>query len=105
MNDSEHIQHESMSLFELRQDCLPQTYGLGLKELWEIPKDKHASGLIWHSVGWPLRADTYGGSWLNDDAEQILKGEDGQQAAAPPNYIGGIQLLLRACRTEQNDVR
>jgi electron-transferring-flavoprotein dehydrogenase len=50
--------------FALRAEALPQTYALGIKELWEIPPDRHRPGLIWHSVGWPLRRDTYGGSWL-----------------------------------------
>ena len=50
--------------FNLRDGAAPQTFGLGIKELWEIPKEKHQPGLIWHSVGWPLNTDTYGGSWL-----------------------------------------
>jgi len=58
--------------FGLQRDCSPQTYGLGLKELWEIPKDKHVPGLIWHSVGWPLSADTYGGSWLYMLGENLV---------------------------------
>ncbi|MCS6921612.1 MAG: electron transfer flavoprotein-ubiquinone oxidoreductase [Elioraea sp.] len=51
-------------LFGLREGVEPQTYGLGIKELWEIPQEKHVPGRIWHSVGWPLKPDTYGGSWL-----------------------------------------
>ena len=54
-------------LFEtygLREGAAPQTYALGIKELWEIPKENHKPGLVWHSVGWPLPSDTYGGSWL-----------------------------------------
>ncbi|WP_439596325.1 4Fe-4S dicluster domain-containing protein [Falsiroseomonas sp.] len=50
--------------FRLRDGVAPQTYALGMKELWEIPKDKHTPGLVWHSTGWPLSSDTYGGSWL-----------------------------------------
>ncbi len=50
--------------FNLREGVAPQTYALGMKELWEIPKDKHKPGLVWHSTGWPLSSDTYGGSWL-----------------------------------------
>ncbi|MBY0337689.1 MAG: electron transfer flavoprotein-ubiquinone oxidoreductase [Acetobacteraceae bacterium] len=54
-----------MERFNLREGAAPQTYGLGIKELWEIPKENHKPGLIWHSVGWPLPKDTtYGGSWL-----------------------------------------
>jgi electron-transferring-flavoprotein dehydrogenase len=48
----------------------PQTYGLGFKELWQLPPGRTEPGLIQHSVGWPLDANTYGGSFLyhlNDD--------------------------------------
>jgi electron-transferring-flavoprotein dehydrogenase len=50
--------------FHLRDGCDPPTYGLGIKELWEIPAERHRPGLIEHSVGWPLDSGTYGGSWL-----------------------------------------
>ncbi|MBW7851528.1 MAG: electron transfer flavoprotein-ubiquinone oxidoreductase [Rhodospirillales bacterium] len=50
--------------FALRRDCDPQTYGIGIKELWEIDPAKHQPGLIIHTVGWPLSSDTYGGSFL-----------------------------------------
>ncbi|MBX3668818.1 MAG: electron transfer flavoprotein-ubiquinone oxidoreductase [Rhodocyclaceae bacterium] len=50
--------------FDLRKDAGPQTYGIGIKELWEIDPDKHQNGLIVHTVGWPLATDTYGGSFL-----------------------------------------
>jgi electron-transferring-flavoprotein dehydrogenase len=50
--------------FALRDGVDPQTYGLGVKELWEIDPSKHRPGLIIHTTGWPLDARTYGGSWL-----------------------------------------
>jgi len=50
--------------FDLRRDCDPQTYGLGIKELWEVDPAKHKPGTILHTVGWPLDAKTYGGSFL-----------------------------------------
>jgi len=50
--------------FNLRQNCDPQTYGIGIKELWEIPKEKHDPGLIVHTAGWPMDSQTYGGSWM-----------------------------------------
>ena len=58
--------------FNLRAEAAPQTYGLGVKELWEIPKDKHKPGFIWHSVGWPLASDTYGGAWLYMFGENLV---------------------------------
>jgi electron-transferring-flavoprotein dehydrogenase len=50
--------------YDLRADCDPQTYGLGIKELWEIPAELHHSGLVIHTIGWPLDNATYGGSFI-----------------------------------------
>ncbi|MBV9859923.1 MAG: electron transfer flavoprotein-ubiquinone oxidoreductase [Alphaproteobacteria bacterium] len=50
--------------FRLRDGRDPQTYGLGVKELWEIPAERHRPGLVVHTVGWPLDRATYGGSFL-----------------------------------------
>jgi electron-transferring-flavoprotein dehydrogenase len=50
--------------YGLREGADPQTYGIGIKELWEIPPEKHRPGLIEHTIGWPLDSHTYGGSWL-----------------------------------------
>jgi electron-transferring-flavoprotein dehydrogenase len=44
--------------------CSPQTYGLGFKELWQLPPGRAEPGLIQHSVGWPVDRHTYGGSFL-----------------------------------------
>ncbi len=53
-----------MQRFNLREGRDPQTYGLGIKELWEIPQENHKKGLVIHSFGWPMDSKTYGGSWL-----------------------------------------
>ena len=50
--------------YDLRRDSEPQTYGLGVKEVWEIQPEKFRSGEIVHSMGYPLPSDTYGGSWM-----------------------------------------
>ncbi|KAJ3417178.1 hypothetical protein HDV05_006384 [Chytridiales sp. JEL 0842] len=50
--------------YDLRKDCQPQTYGLGLKEVWEIDPEKHDQGLVCHSVGWPMDMHTYGGAFM-----------------------------------------
>jgi electron-transferring-flavoprotein dehydrogenase len=50
--------------YDLRKDKDPQTYGLGIKELWEIPADRHKEGLVVHTIGWPMNSKTYGGSWM-----------------------------------------
>ena len=48
----------------LREGVDPQTYGIGIKELWEVQPSRHQPGLVIHTVGWPLASDTYGGSFL-----------------------------------------
>ncbi len=53
-----------ISHYDLAADCSPQTYGLGLKELWQLPAGRTNPGFIQHSVGWPLDTRTYGGSFL-----------------------------------------
>jgi len=50
--------------FHLRDGVEPQTFGIGIKELWEVDPAKHHPGLVVHSVGWPLDRHTYGGSFL-----------------------------------------
>jgi len=50
--------------YDLRKDSEPQTYGLGLKEVWEIDPEKFESGLCVHSMGYPLPKDVYGGGWM-----------------------------------------
>jgi electron-transferring-flavoprotein dehydrogenase len=42
----------------------PQTYGIGIKELWEIKPEQFRKGLTMHTIGWPMKPDTYGGSFL-----------------------------------------
>jgi electron-transferring-flavoprotein dehydrogenase len=58
--------------FDLRQTCDPQTYGIGIKELWEIPAANHRPGLVVHSIGWPVDNATYGGSWLYHWGENFV---------------------------------
>jgi electron-transferring-flavoprotein dehydrogenase len=50
--------------FNLREGVDPQTFGIGIKELWEVEPGKHKPGLVLHTVGWPLDRKTYGGSFL-----------------------------------------
>ncbi len=53
-----------MKQFNLRAKSDPQTYGIGIKELWEIAPEKHKLGSITHTVGWPMKSDTYGGAFM-----------------------------------------
>ncbi|MDO8960351.1 MAG: electron transfer flavoprotein-ubiquinone oxidoreductase, partial [Rhodocyclaceae bacterium] len=49
--------------FNLRAGAAPQVYGIGIKELWQVPAAQHDNGLVVHSAGWPLTNDTYGGGF------------------------------------------
>ena len=53
-----------LSRYDLKEGVQDQTYAIGIKELWEIPAENHQPGLIEHTIGWPLKSDTYGGSFL-----------------------------------------
>ncbi|MFZ4527970.1 MAG: electron transfer flavoprotein-ubiquinone oxidoreductase [Undibacterium curvum] len=59
-----HLGKQLISKFDLNKGKDPQTYGIGIKELWEIDPAKHQPGLVIHSAGWPLDSSTYGGSFL-----------------------------------------
>jgi electron-transferring-flavoprotein dehydrogenase len=53
----------------------PQTYGIGIKELWEVKPEVHKAGLVIHTAGWPLASDVYGGSFLyHQENNQISVG-------------------------------
>ena len=63
---------QAIARFGLGADAQPQTYALGVKELWEIPAENHRPGLIEHSIGWPLDRATYGGSFLYHFGERLV---------------------------------
>ena len=50
--------------FGLRGDASPQTYALGVKEVWEVAPDRHKKGQVVHTIGWPLDSGTYGGGFI-----------------------------------------
>lgn len=54
-----HLAKQLYKEFDLRADCQPQTYGLGMKELWEIDPSKHQPGLVVHTIGWPFVSMLY----------------------------------------------
>lgn len=58
--------------FELRRESEPQTYGLGLKEVWEVQPEKFKKGEISHSMGYPLPRDVYGGGWMYHYGENLV---------------------------------
>jgi electron-transferring-flavoprotein dehydrogenase len=58
--------------FSLDAESGPQKYGIGLKELWEVPKVKHKPGFVQHTMGWPLGDSTGGGSFLYHFGENLV---------------------------------
>ncbi|WP_426323789.1 electron transfer flavoprotein-ubiquinone oxidoreductase [Pseudoduganella sp. R-43] len=59
-----HLGKQLMAKYDLNKGKDPQSYGIGIKELWEIDPAKHKPGLVIHTTGWPLDTKTYGGSFL-----------------------------------------
>ena len=90
-----------MERFELRNGVEPQTYGIGIKELWEVDPAKHQPGLVVHTAGWPLDSETYGGSFLyhlenNQVAVGFVVGLD---------YTESLSLALRRVPALQDCIR
>ena len=59
-----HLTKTLFERFDLREGKDPQTFAIGIKELWDIAPEKSTPGKVWHSVGWPVKSDVYGGSFL-----------------------------------------
>lgn len=59
-----HLGREIMDRFQLMQGKEPASFSLGIKELWEVPKELAKPGLVVHTVGWPLDTQTFGGGFL-----------------------------------------
>jgi electron-transferring-flavoprotein dehydrogenase len=59
-----HLGKELIHQYQLDRSADPQSYGLGIKELWEVSPQNHQPGLVIHTAGWPLDSKTYGGSFL-----------------------------------------
>ena len=58
------LSKELLGIYGLEESCEPQTYGIGLKELWRVDPSKHVPGRVEHSFGWPVDKNTWGGSFL-----------------------------------------
>jgi electron-transferring-flavoprotein dehydrogenase len=59
-----HLGKQLIARFRLDEGKDPQSYGIGIKELWEVDPARHEPGLVIHTTGWPLDTKTYGGSFL-----------------------------------------
>jgi len=65
-----HLGKQLIKRFDLDKDSDPQHYGLGIKEIWEIPADQHQEGLVVHGLGWPLQESSSGGGAFLYHAEK-----------------------------------
>ena len=63
-----HLTKELTRIFNLREGRGPQVYGIGIKELWDVPPEKHTPGKVVHTQGWPLQHGSNGGSWMYHQA-------------------------------------
>ena len=59
-----HLGKQLIGHFKLDEGRDPQTYGLGVKEVWEIDPQRHDPGFVLHTAGWPMENDTYGGAFM-----------------------------------------
>lgn len=63
------LSEEVMAKFQLRKDCDPQTYGLGIKEIWTVPEKQCYPGYVQHTLGWPIQdMHTWGGTFMYHQA-------------------------------------
>ena len=61
-----------LARFKLDENSQPQKFGIGLKELWEVPPEQHKRGMVMHTMGWPLKNDTGGGSFMYHFGENLV---------------------------------
>ena len=59
-----HLGKQLIAKYKLDEGRDPQTYGIGIKEVWELDPSRHTPGFVMHSAGWPLENDTYGGAFM-----------------------------------------
>ncbi|MDD3674876.1 electron transfer flavoprotein-ubiquinone oxidoreductase [Thauera propionica] len=59
-----HLGKQLEAQYKLRDGADPQTYGIGIKELWEVKPENHRPGLVVHTAGWPMDNATYGGGFV-----------------------------------------
>jgi electron-transferring-flavoprotein dehydrogenase len=59
-----HLGRQLIARYKLDEGCDPQSYGLGIKEVWEVDPSRHQPGFAMHTAGWPLDNSTYGGSFM-----------------------------------------
>ncbi len=66
------LSKELIAKFNLAKDRNPQTYGVGVKELWEVPSGRIAPGEVIYTMGWPLTTKEYGGAWIYGSKDNLV---------------------------------
>ena len=67
-----HLGKQIIAKYKLDEGCDPQSYAIGIKEVWEVEPTRHEPGLVLHTAGWPMENDTYGGSFLYHMADNKI---------------------------------
>ena len=67
-----HLGKQVEAKFDLRSASDPQTYAIGIKELWEVDPEQFEKGLVMHTFGWPMAADTYGGGFIYHYGDNLV---------------------------------
>ena len=67
-----HLGKQIIAKYNLDEGCDPQSYAIGIKEVWEVEPARHEPGLVLHTAGWPMENDTYGGSFLYHMADNKI---------------------------------
>ena len=67
-----HLGKQLEEKFKLRAESDPQTYAIGIKELWSVEPEQHEKGLVMHTFGWPMKSDTYGGGFIYHFGENLV---------------------------------
>jgi electron-transferring-flavoprotein dehydrogenase len=83
-----HLSKQLIRRYDLGRDADPQTYGIGMKELWRVQPGKCVPGLVQHTTGWPLDKNIYGGSFIYHlDKDRIALGFVCGLDYADPNFM------------------
>ncbi|WP_373801007.1 electron transfer flavoprotein-ubiquinone oxidoreductase, partial [Delftia acidovorans] len=90
-----HLGKQIIAKYQLDAGKDPQSYGLGIKELWEIDPARHKPGFVMHTAGWPMDSKTYGGAFLYhlDDSKVTLGFITGLDYANP--YLSPFEEFQR----------
>ncbi|WP_367847216.1 electron transfer flavoprotein-ubiquinone oxidoreductase [Rhodoferax sp. WC2427] len=90
-----HLGKQLVARYQLDKGRDPQSFGLGVKELWEIDPQRHRPGLAVHTAGWPMKNDTYGGAFLYhlDDRKMAVGFVTGLAYSNP--YLSPFEELQR----------